>query len=174
MIQKYSTYVVLEKFFDFPTRVFGVRELSRLTHLSQPSVQLHLKKLVKGKLIQKVKDRLYGGYKSNRENESFKILKIQNCVYRLHSTGCTSYIRDTIQPRTIILFGSCSRGEDVESSDIDLFIEAKEEKIDVRKYEKTFNRRINIFFKENFSELSNELKNSIINGIKLYGYLEVF
>ena len=43
------------------------------------------------------------------------------------------------------------------------------------KYDKKgLNRKINIFFEDNFSRLSKELKNNILNGIKLYGYLKVF
>jgi len=174
MIQKYSTYKILELFFDFPTKIFGVREISRISKLAQPSVKLHLDRLIKDKLVIKVKDRLYGGYKAHRESDLFKLLKQQNCVLRLNTYGVIQYIIDTIQPRTIILFGSCSRGEDIETSDVDIFIEADEEKVNLKRYEEKMNRGINLFFKRKFEMLSIELKNNIINGVKLYGYLEVF
>jgi hypothetical protein len=51
---------------------------------------------------------------------------------------------------------------------------AKEEKIDLDKFEKILNRKINLFFSEDFSRLSKELRNNIINGVILKGYLKVF
>ncbi|MCD6464256.1 nucleotidyltransferase domain-containing protein [Candidatus Woesearchaeota archaeon] len=74
----------------------------------------------------------------------------------------------------IVLFGSCARGEDIETSDIDLFVQAKEKALSLTKYENLLNRKISLFFKQNFLKLSNELKNNIINGIVLKGYLKVF
>ena len=41
-------------------------------------------------------------------------------------------------------------------------------------FEKKLNRKINIFFSDNFNKLSKELRNNIINGIILKGYLKVF
>jgi len=46
--------------------------------------------------------------------------------------------------------------------------------LNLKKYEKELKRRINIFFESNFEKLSNELKNNIINGVILSGYLKVF
>ena len=77
-------------------------------------------------------------------------------------------------PDVIILFGSASKGEDIEESDLDLFIQAPEKKLSLEKYEKLLNRGITLFFEENFSRLSNELKNNILNGIVLRGYIKTF
>ena len=78
------------------------------------------------------------------------------------------------EPKKIILFGSSSIGEDIETSDIDIFIQAKEKKLNILKYEKLLNRSITLFFEENFSRLNKELKNNILNGIILRGYIKVF
>ena len=174
MIHNYSRYRILEKFFDSPTRVFGIRELSRLTKIAQPSVKIHLTALTKINSITKVNEGLYGGYRANRDNETFNILKKQNCEYRLYQAKFVQLLVDTLQPRSIILFGSASKGEDIESSDIDIFVESKEEKLELEKYEKLLHRKINIFFEHDLSKLSKELRNNILNGIKLYGYIKVF
>ena len=76
-------------------------------------------------------------------------------------------------PSVIILFGSASRGEDLKESDLDIFLECKETKLNAEKYEKELNRKINLFFGE-FNKLSSELKNNILNGTVLKGYLKVF
>ena len=77
-------------------------------------------------------------------------------------------------PDVIILFGSVSKGEDIKESDLDLFVLSDKEKIDLSLFEKKLNKKINIFFDNNFNKLSKELRNNIINGVILKGYLKVF
>ncbi len=174
MIQKYSRYRILQEFFDFPLKNFQMRELSRRTHITQPSMINHLKALLNEELIIKEKKGIYPTFRANRDNELFKIYKKMDLFLRMHQAGLIDYIYDSCLPNTIILFGSASKGEDIEESDIDLFIQAKEKRLNLEKYEKLLNRRISLFFKEDFSKLSKELKNNILNGIIIRGYLRVF
>lgn len=174
MIQKYSRYRVLTVFFREPRKIFHIREISRLVDLSQPSVTLHLKELEKENLILRVSEGLYGGYKANRENEMFRLLKMQNTILVLYKSGCISLLSEKVMPQVIILFGSAAKGEDIEQSDIDLFVEGMEADFDLKKFEKLQNRKISILFKEDFKELNKELKNNIANGIKLYGFLRAY
>lgn len=174
MIQKYSRHKILDIFFMEPRRKFLIREISRKTGLSQPPVRLHLKQLVKDGLVITLSDDLYGGYKANRDNDLFKLLKQQNTVFVLHQSGCIKMLSDKLMPQAIILFGSAAKGEDVEESDVDLFIEGEEEDINLERFEKMLNRKINILFEKDFKAISKELKNNIINGIKLHGFLRAF
>ncbi|MEK6876345.1 MAG: nucleotidyltransferase domain-containing protein [Nanoarchaeota archaeon] len=130
--------------------------------------------MAKENIILKTLEGLYGGYKANRENEIFRLLKLQNTSFILHESGCITFLAEKIMPQSIILFGSAAKGEDIEQSDIDLFIEGKETGVNLEKFEKVINRKINLFFKEDFKELSKELKNNIVNGIKLYGFLRAY
>jgi len=174
MIEKYSRYKLLREFFISPTKSFQMRELSRKTKMSQPSVINNLKLLLKENLILKENNGIYPSYKANRDNSLFKLYKKNDLILRFESNGFLDYLYDSCLPNSIILFGSASKGEDIENSDIDLFIQSPEKKIDLEKYEKTFGRKIELFFKEDFSKLSNELKNNLINGIIIKGYLKVF
>ena len=77
----------------------------------------------------------------------------------------------------IILFGSYSRGEDTEESDIDLYIETPSKIKDacLGPFENKLKRNIQIFNYNNMNNIRGpELKNNIINGIKLNGELEIF
>ena len=174
MLQKYNRYNILQKFFDFPRREFHIRELCRLTKISQPSVINHLKELLKENLIIKEKKSIYPTFRANREDENFKTYKKFDIILKLNKTKLIDYIYDSCLPNSIILFGSASKGEDIEESDIDLFIQSEEKKLNLEKYEKSLNREVNLFFQEDFNKLSKELKNNIINGIILRGYLKVF
>jgi predicted nucleotidyltransferase/DNA-binding transcriptional ArsR family regulator len=174
MIEKYSRYRILQEFFDFPRKNFQMREISRNTRISQPSVINHLKVLILENLIIKEKKGIYPTYKANRENELFKTYKKMDFILRIHKIGLVNYINDSCLPNAIILFGSTSKGEDIEESDIDLFIQSPEKKLKLEKYEKSLNRKISLFFEENFSKLNNELKNNILNGMVIKGYLKIF
>jgi predicted nucleotidyltransferase len=174
MIEKYSRYRILQEFFDFPRKSFQMRELSRNTKIAQPSVMNHLKALVKENLILKEKKGLYPAYIANRESEFFKDYKKADLMVKMKKAGLIDYIYDSCVPNVIILFGSASKGEDIEESDIDIYIQSSEKKLNFDKFEKMLKRKISPFFEEKFSRLSNELKNNIINGVIIRGYLKVF
>ena len=151
-----------------------MREISRSVKLAQVSVINHLKALVKESLIIKEKKGTYSTYRANKENEFFKLLKKQNLELRIYSSGLISALDEKLKPNCIVLFGSASRGEDTETSDVDLFVQAEESKLDLKKYEKSLNRKINILFEPKINAFNKELLNNIINGQVLYGYLKVF
>ncbi|MBS3147584.1 nucleotidyltransferase domain-containing protein [Candidatus Woesearchaeota archaeon] len=173
MIQKYSKYRVLQQFFDSPRKAFLIRELSRNMKLSVPSVRLHIKALLAEGLLIKDKTGLYPSFRAAKESPLFKLLKAQNMVLRLYQTGVLSTIEKATYPSCIVLFGSASRGEDTEESDIDLFVQAKRIKLDLNKFEKTLIRKINLLFEPDLTTISPELLNNLANGTVVYGYLKV-
>lgn len=179
MLQKDNRYRILKLFFEdpFPKDIgFQLREISRKVKLAPTSVKRYLNELEKEKLIIKKKHRIHGYpvYYANRENEYFKFLKKIDIIQSIKESNLLDYLEDTCMPDAIILFGSASKGEDVKDSDIDLFLLCNEKKLTLDRYEKELKRKINIFFENDFNKLSKELKNNIINGIILSGYLKVF
>jgi len=179
MLQNNNKYKVMGIFFDDPMPEgigFQLREISRKAGIAPPSVKRYLNELEKEGIILKKKHRIhnYPVYYANRDNEEFRFLKKTDNLLKIRESGLLEYITDTCMPEVIILFGSASRGEDLKDSDIDLFVISKKEKINLDKFENRLNRKINIFFSKDLSRLSKELKNNVINGIILKGYLKVF
>jgi len=179
MLQKDNRYKILRLFFEDPVPKgigFQLREISRKCKIAPTSVKKYLNELEKEKLIVKKKHRIYNYpvYYANRDNEYFKFLKKIDTMQSIKEIGLLNYLENVCMPDAIVLFGSASKGEDIKDSDIDLFLLCKEKKLNLKKYEKELKRRINIFFESNFEKLSNELKNNIINGVILSGYLKVF
>ena len=177
MLQNYNKLKVLNVFFEDPTRKdFQLREISRRINLAPPSVRIYLDQLIKENLVLKSKNKIYNYnvYSANRDNEYFRYLKKINTIISIKEIGLLEYLNDNCMPDTIILFGSASIGEDILESDLDLFLLCKEKELNLTKYEKMLKRKINIFFSENFNKHSKELKNNIINGTILSGYLKVF
>lgn len=182
MLQRYdvfknvSKWRVLQLFFVDPHREsIGLRELSRFTGLSTPSVKLHLKRFVEEGIIKTGPFRGMPVYWANQSDERFRYLKKLNTLNLLHKTGLIRYILDKCQPNVIILFGSASRGEDTKDSDIDLYVECIEEKLDLSQFEKELKRKVQLHFYDSFNKVhSKELKNNLLNGIILEGYIKVF
>lgn len=162
---------VLELLFSYPLRSFHLRELSRLLNISPPAISVSLKKLEKEKLILINKTKFLYGIKANIDNQSFKNMKRIHNLNRIYNSELFDYLKEKFPFNTLILFGSYSKGDDTEKSDIDIAIDNKEKKLDLENYEKKLNRKINIEFVD-FSKVSKELNNSIINGIVLAGYIE--
>lgn len=172
MLQNNNRYKILDLFFKFPRRNFQLREISRLTKIALPSAKKYLENLTKNKLIFENKETLYKSYKSNIENKEFRLYKKISTLIKLKDL--INEIENKINPDVIILYGSASRGEDIEDSDIDLFIMGKEKPINLKKYERELNRKIHIMFDDNIKNASKEFLNNLINGTILYGYLKVF
>ena len=176
MLQKSSMFRTAEVFFVNPSKEHYLMNMSRNIGLAHTSIKKNLKDLVKLGIItehnEKKGERLFPVYKSNLDNKLFKRYKlIHNLSYILES-GLVDFIEEKLMPKSIILFGSYSRGEDTETSDIDVFVECKNEELNIKIFERKLGRKIELHFKEKFTLYPKELKNNIINGIVLNGFLE--
>jgi predicted nucleotidyltransferase len=176
MLQKCSLWNTARVFFDDPDQLFELMAISKRINLAHTSVKNNLLTLIELKIVKK-KSVYFGDkprflYTANKGHQSFKQYKTIHNLDRIKSCGVIEYLVDICQPNCIVLFGSFSKGEDTKDSDVDLFVESSRNKIDLSKFEDIIGRKIEIHFKENFIGYPNELKNNIINGITLYGYLE--
>lgn len=176
MLQNYNKYKVLKVFLDSPLHGFQLREISRLAKIAPTSVKKYLEEFQKKDIIRKSikKNYTFYMYKANRENEEFIFLKKVSTLIELNYSGLIEYLWENLSPEAIILYGSYVRGEAIDDSDIDLFIIGNEKKLELKKYEKLIGKKIHLMFKKRFNLLNKELKNNLINGIILKGYLEAF
>ncbi|MBS3073498.1 nucleotidyltransferase domain-containing protein [Candidatus Pacearchaeota archaeon] len=152
MLNKYNRYNLLKLFLDSPTEKDFERE----------------------GLIKKQIKRKIPFYTAIRDNPNFILYKKLSILFELNDIGLIDYLWDKLSPESIVLYGSFVKGESIEDSDIDLFILGKERKVDITKFEDKLDKKIHLFFKESLKEIPNELKNNILNGVILKGYLQVF
>ncbi|MGE0793503.1 MAG: nucleotidyltransferase family protein [Candidatus Woesearchaeota archaeon] len=178
MLQNCSIFKVAEVFFQNPTTEFSLIDVSRKTKLAHTSVKQHLIKLKQKNMIQtkdyKRGSRKFSVFFADINNKQFKQNKLLSNINTLNESNLIQYLNDKFMPKCIVLFGSYSKAEDIESSDIDLFIQCKETQINLKKFEKILQRKIELHFKENFQTYPEELRSNIANGICLEGYLEVY
>jgi predicted nucleotidyltransferase len=165
---------ILKFFADNPTIEIHLRELSRKTKISFPWVRKIAKELAKNKLLIEKKERGFTLVSANRDNILFKALKRTYNIYSLYSSNLVqALIEEYNHPETIILFGSYSRGEDTEQSDIDIAVITKRTtKINFAEFEKKLRRKISI--KELQKEkIEKEFNITLANGIVLDGYFDM-
>ena len=165
IVQKCSLWKVAEIFFIEPTKVHLIKEISRKIGLAHTSVKIHLQTLIQEGLIEQTKSEPFNGYKSLRENPEFIFHKKISNLISLKNSDLIESLKEKY-PKSIILFGGYDKGEDMESSDIDLFIDSKEFKFDSEKFEKSLKRKIHLIFKE---EANKSLLESINQGTILFG-----
>ncbi len=176
MLQKCSILQVAGVFFNEPTKDHYLTEISQKANLAHTAVKKHLSELKKLSIItehhEKKGKRTFPIYKANINDKEYKKQKRTSNLIQLQESKLIEFLKDNLMPNSIVLFGSYQKGEDIEDSDIDLFIECKKEEINLNKFKKLLNRNIQLHFKDNFKTYPQDLKNNIINGLILVGYLE--
>lgn len=169
------TKIIIKEFFlKNPTRKLRVRQIEKELKLSLPSVIRYTKELEKENILKTHKIENIVLYQAHRTSENYILEKK---LFNLKEISIlVKFIKKEYSNPTIILFGSYEKGEDIETSDIDIFIETPIKNISIpKKYEEKLQRNIQIFNYENINNIkNNELKNNIINGITLNGFLEVY
>lgn len=170
---KNTAYKILELFLEYPNRYFSIREIARRLNMSHSNILNNIRSLSNLNLLKINKETLYPTYYANAENESYKFYKQKHIVFQIMRSQIVKHIEKQVFPSSIILFGSCAKGEYWPDSDIDLFVESTQANIKKEKYEKILNRKINIIFERSLRNLSKELRSNIINGILLYGYIRI-
>lgn len=176
MKKKNIKQTIKEYFFVNPTAKLRVREIEKHLKLPLPSVINYCKELMNEGILTTIKTGNVVFYTGNRTNKNFLLEKRLFNIKSLYESGLIEFLKIELSNPVIILFGSYSKGEDIENSDIDLYVETPSKKeFSLEKFEKILKRRIQIFRHKSIGEIKNlNLSNNIINGIILNNYIEVF
>ncbi|MFH1682758.1 MAG: nucleotidyltransferase domain-containing protein [Candidatus Woesearchaeota archaeon] len=166
---------IQEYFFIHPTAKLRVREIERILGLPLPSVIRYCRELEKEDILMINKIGEVNLYTASRSENYLLEKKLYN-LKRLYISGIIEYLKIELSNPVVVVFGSYSKGEDIEESDIDLYLETQsKKKVDLKRFEKILNRKIQVLSHKNIKEIKNlYLANNILNGITLNGVLEVF
>ncbi len=150
------------------------REIAKLLAVSPTGVAKAIRQLQEKELVKVEKMKTINFISLNRDSQKATELKRGENMKSIYLSGLSSYLEEQLAGATIIVFGSYSRGEDTKSSDIDIAIIGRKEKmLNLEKYEKQLYRKININFYNSWREIHKHLKNNILNGIVLHGSIEL-
>ena len=152
------------------------RQIAKILKVSPTAVSKSIGHLEKEHLIKIDKNNnIKLNYISlDRDSEkaiSFK--RIEN-LKMLYESGLPNFLENTFPGSTIILFGSYSKGEDTFDSDIDIAIIGNKKKdINLEKFEYLLEREVILQFYEKFKDIHEHLKNNILSGILIGGYVKL-
>ena len=150
------------------------REIAIILKVSPTAVANSIKKLKDNSLIKVEKTKTINFVSLNRDEPKAIELKRAENLKNVYISGLSDYLERELAGSTVILFGSYARGEDTNTSDIDLaVIERKDKMLELEKYEKILNRKINVNFYNSWKKIHKHLKNNILNGILLHGGVEL-
>jgi predicted nucleotidyltransferase len=162
---------------------FNARGLAKSLNRTQAGIVKALPELEKEKLVKIKKDKGSGRWSIELNIDSQKTIntkRVEN-LKMIYGSGLSVFLKNSFPGCTIILFGSYSRGEDIyaketeeNSSDIEIaIIGSKEKNLELKKFEKLLEREIILNFYQSFKEIHQHLKNNILNGILLYGSVDL-
>ncbi len=171
--------LILDIIYTYPSQSHSARELARITKLSHPTILEALAKFNKVGIVTKEVQKNKSGigknifWRADISSEQYKLYKKIANMQKICFSNIIEAIASETSPNAIVLFGSYSRGEDTEQSDIDIFVQSREKELKLKQFEKNLGRKINIIFESDLKNIKKELLNNIINGFVLYGYLDV-
>lgn len=176
MIRKDIKSKIREYFFLNPTTKLRVRQIEREIKVPFPSVIRYTKELEAEGILRTQITSGVKFYSADRSSKKFLLEKKLFNIKQLHDSELINYLIKECFNHPIIVFGSYSKGEDIEESDIDLYVETpSQKKPKLTRFEKTLRRSIQIFGFKSINQIKNkELANNIMNGIPINGFVEVF
>ena len=156
----------LDPFFEDCYRRIGVREYSRIVSISPPTASKTLNSYYKEGLLKMEKDRNYLFFHANKENKAF--IDLSRIYWAFQLKDLIDFLCKNLISPTVVMFGSLSKGEVKQDSDIDLAVFAHKRELNFQKFEKKLNRKIQVFWFKSIQDIKDkELSNNIINGYSL-------
>ncbi|MEK6815989.1 MAG: nucleotidyltransferase domain-containing protein [Nanoarchaeota archaeon] len=170
---KNNGYMVLELFIKHPVKDFSVRGIARDLGMSHATVLSYIGEIERLGLVRKNSSTLYPTYYANTEGSRYRMYKRDWLIFLISESGLINHVQSETFASSIVLFGSGAKATFTENSDIDIFVEAKEKKLNLSKYERKLGHKVNLLFDASINNLSRELRNNIINGIVFYGFIRI-
>ncbi len=167
-------------FFAFPQREISLNDIVKLAKISKTTANKVISRMAKENFLKIQKLGKVWRISCNQQHEFNTERKIPYNLELVYESGIIEKILKDIQGvRCIVLFGSYRKGDDIESSDLDIAVETldgEEMKIInlgvIQRLGYRQNIAVNIV-KFSRKKIDNNLFANIANGIVLHGFLEV-
>ncbi len=170
---------VLYWFFSFPAKECSLSDLARLTKLSKSTAHTIVKQLSKEGFLRIDEIGKVWRISCNQEHHYNRTKKVAYNLELISAAGIVEVVLKNVEnPQAIIAFGSYRKGDDTESSDIDIAVETLDDKeiqisdlgtIPVLGYRSKVTVRMLTFCRK---KIDINLFTNIANGIVLFGLLE--
>lgn len=162
----------LSPFFEDCYRRINVREYAKIMSISPPTASKVLDSYYSESLLLKEKFRNYIMFYANKESNHF--IDLSRIYWSIKLKELVDIMEKSLAAPTIVLFGSLSKAEVKDNSDIDLAVFSHKKTFDLSSFEKKLKRKVEIFWFASLKDIKNrELANNIINGYVLKGRLQL-
>src|SRR3989344_3146034 len=159
-----------------PLKEWHFEEIVKVARVTKAVANKWLKKYVQeGLLIRKKEHGKFPFFTVGSNNPVYYSWKKIYLLEELHKSGLMPKLLSLQDAKTVILFGSSSRGDWYKNSDIDIFIFGDYTDFDKNIYELKLNRRIEMHAfqnKKEIKEIKTGLIKNIINGYVIKGQIQ--
>lgn len=171
---------VLHWFFSYPAREISLNDLTGLANISKSTANKVASHLAREGFLKIFKLGKIWRISCNQQHPYNSTKKIAYNLELIYASGIIEVILAKFRnPRSIILFGSYRKGDDVETSDIDIAVETLGDEdvkiVNIFGKVPVFGYRRNIcvnVLKFTRNKVDLNLFANLVNGIVLYGFLE--
>jgi predicted nucleotidyltransferase len=176
-----AAYIRIQRwFFAYPEKEFSFNDICKGTDTAKTTGKKVITELENMQIIKRTVTGQLWRLQANRESPAFRRMKIVNNLDMLYATNVIDFIlKNYPQARTIVLFGSFRKGDDISPSDIDIAVEIpgttqlrveQAGVIDRFGYRENVKVSLHIFAR---NTVDPNVFANIANGIVIYGFLEV-
>jgi len=162
----------LGPFFEDCYRRINVREYAKLTRISPPTASKLLFSYNKEGLLKIEKYRNYIFFHANKESKFF--IELSRIYWNYKLEELRDFLKKELLSPLIILFGSLSKAETKQDSDIDIALFASKKNLDLNGLGKKLKRKIQVFWFSSLKDVKNKnLLDNILNGYILNGKIKL-
>lgn len=180
LYEETAKHKISEVLFRYPEKEFSLSDLAREAGVAKANIGKILGEFQKHGIISIEKLSKIWRIRANLGNPLYITSKIIYNLGSIYRSGLVDFLVDHFRnPKTIVLFGSFRKGEDISTSDIDIAVESDEVKgyeairlKELSVFEKSIGRNIQVHM-FNRGSVDINLFNNMANGIVLFGFLEV-
>ena len=164
---------VLGLFFNYPGREWHFEEILQKAKIVRSKANGWLKQFIKEGLIRRIKEKnKMPYYISKYASPPYKNRKKLFAFNQLYRSGFLDHLTSLPKAKAVIIFGSFTRSDWYNDSDIDLFIYGESEGLKLASYGLKMHRDIQVFVCHNQKELArfgegllrNVIKGNVIKG----------
>lgn len=164
---------LLELFYNHPAKRWHFEHLVQESGLSRAQTNYWLGKSLKEGLVRRVKPKgRMPYYLANYDSPHYQNSKRLYGLQKLHESGLLDYLSSLEKAEVVVLFGSFSRWDWYDKSDIDLFIYGDVDQVSLGRFMQKLKRDIQIFSgksSKDLSHLGSSLLRNIIKGVAIKG-----
>ena len=166
---------MLEFFLLNPSKKLRVRQIERELKIPLHSAIKYKEEFIDEKILKKIEIEDIIFFQADTFSKKYILEKRLFNIRMLYDSGLIDYLIEEYGNPVIIVFGPYSRGEDIENTEIGIYIEGIGNMVKLEKFEKILQRKIKLYNYNNVQSTKNqELVNNIVNGIVLNSFIDVY